>query len=337
MKMMKKLSCMFAVVLVICMMLSASAFAVNEVTYSTKSAGSVQDQAMDLFAQKLEELSGGRIVGKKYIAGTIGSEEEMAEAVAMGDLGATFAADTMIGNCANGVLGFLALPGLVKSYDDAEAAIYSEDGWLSQIISQIMEEKIGLKRLAGGDNDFRVLGVNKEIKTKADIQGVKVRCGNAWANLEFYGRAGFMPVVVASSETMSALEQGTVDGAENGLVNLRDGGYATALKYILPVNYMYSPASIIVNLDWFDSLSAEDQAIVTEAAKIAARFEIDANIKASEDLMEEMTGNGTWTKLEMNDELVSAFDAAVESMWKDAPEKYGADVIDLLLANMPQD
>ncbi|MBP5168527.1 MAG: TRAP transporter substrate-binding protein [Oscillospiraceae bacterium] len=337
MKMMKKLSCMFAVVLVICMMLSASAFAVTEVTYSTKSAGSVQDQAMDLFAQKLEELSGGRIVGKKYIAGTIGSEEEMAEAVAMGDLGATFAADTMIGNCANGVLGFLALPGLVKSYDDAEAAIYSEDGWLSQIISQIMEEKIGLKRLAGGDNDFRVLGVNKEIKTKADIQGVKVRCGNAWANLEFYGRAGFMPVVVASSETMSALEQGTVDGAENGLVNLRDGGYATALKYILPVNYMYSPASIIVNLDWFDSLSAEDQAIVTEAAKIAARFEIDANIKASEDLMEEMTGNGTWTKLEMNDELVSAFDAAVESMWKDAPEKYGADVIDLLLANMPQD
>ena len=337
MKMMKKLSCMFAVVLVICMMLSASAFAVTEVTYSTKSAGSVQDQAMDLFAQKLEELSGGRIVGKKYIAGTIGSEEEMAEAVAMGDLGATFAADTMIGNCANGVLGFLALPGLVKSYDDAEAAIYSEDGWLSQIISQIMEEKIGLKSLAGGDNDFRVLGVNKEIKTKADIQGVKVRCGNAWANLEFYGRAGFMPVVVASSETMSALEQGTVDGAENGLVNLRDGGYATALKYILPVNYMYSPASIIVNLDWFDSLSAEDQAIVTEAAKIAARFEIDANIKASEDLMEEMTGNGTWTKLEMNDELVSAFDAAVESMWKDAPEKYGADVIDLLLANIPQD
>ena len=337
MKTMKKLSCMFAVVLVICMMLSASAFAVTEVTYSTKSAGSVQDKAMDLFAEKLEEFSGGRIVGKKYIAGTIGSEEEMAEAVAMGDLGATFAADSMIGNCANGVLGFLAMPGLVTSYDEVEEYIFNDDGWLSQIISQIMEERIGVKRLAAGDNDFRVLGVNKEIKTAEDAKGVKVRCGNAWSNLEFYERSGFMPVVIAGSETMSALEQGTVDGAENGLINLRDGGYATALKYILPVNYMYSPASIIVNLDWFDSLSAEDQAIVTEAAKIAARYEIDENIKASDDLMAEMTGNGTWIELEMTDSLVAAFDAATESMWKDAPEKYGADIVETLLANMPQD
>ncbi len=333
---MKKLSCMLAVILILCMMLSASAFAVTEVTYSTKSAGSVQDKAMDLFAQKLEELSGGRIVGKKYIAGTIGGEEEMAEAVALGDLGATYAADAMIGNCANGCLGFLSLPGLVTSYEEAETALYSEDGWLSQIISNIMEEKIGVKRLAAGDNDFRVLGVNKEIKTAADIQGVKVRCGNAWANLEFYGRSGFMPVVIASSETMSALEQGTVDGAENGLINLRDGGYATALKYILPVNYMYSPASIIVNLDWYNSLSAEDQAIVSEAAKEAARFEIDENIKAGEALLQEMVDNGTWNVLEMNDELVAVFDAAVDSMWKDAPEKYGADTIELLLANMPK-
>ena len=211
---MKKLSCVLAVALVLCMMLSSSAFAAMEVTYSTKSAGSVQDQAMDLFAQKLEELSDGRIVGKKYIAGTVGGEEEMAEAVALGDLGATFAADQLIGNCANGALGFLAMPGLVTSYEEAEEAIYSEDGWLSKIISNIMEEKIGLKRLAAGDNDFRVLGVNKELKTAEDAKGVKVRCGNAWANLQFYERAGFMPVVIASSETMSALEQGTVDGAE---------------------------------------------------------------------------------------------------------------------------
>ena len=333
---MKKLSCMLAVALVLCMMLSSSAFAAMEVTYSTKSAGSVQDQAMDLFAQKLEELSDGRIVGKKYIAGTVGGEEEMAEAVALGDLGATFAADQLIGNCANGALGFLAMPGLVTSYEEAEEAIYSEDGWLSKIISNIMEKKIGLKRLAAGDKDFRVLGVNKELKTAEDAKGVKVRCGNAWANLQFYERAGFMPVVIASSETMSALEQGTVDGAENGLVNLRDGGYANALKYILPVNYMYSSASIIVNLDWFNSLSAEDQAIVKEAAEIAARFEIDTNIQASKDLMAEMTGNGTWTELEMTDSLIAAFDTASASMWDEAPEKYGADIIETLLANMPE-
>lgn len=336
MKTIKKLSCMLAIVLVLSMMLSVPAFAVTEVTYSTKSAGSVQDQAMDLFAEKLEELSGGRIVGKKYIAGTIGGEEEMAEAVALGDLGATFVADQLIGNCANGALGFLSMPGLVTSYEEAEEYIFNEEGWLSKIISNIMEEQIGLKRLAAGDNDFRVLGVNSDIKTAEDAKGIKIRSGNAWCNLEFYERAGFMPVVIPSSETMSALEQGTVDGAENGLVNLRDGGYASALKYILPVNYMYSPASIIVNLDWFNSLSAEDQAIVKEAAEIAARFEIDSNIQASKDLMTEMVANGTWEELEMTDSLVEAFDAASDSMWEDASEEFGEEIIEILLANMPQ-
>lgn len=329
-----KLSRLFAIALALCLLTAQTAFAAMEVTYSTKSAGSVQDQAMDLFAERLNELSGGRIVGKKYIAGTIGGEEELAEAVALGDLGATFAADVMIGNCANGCLGFLSMPGLVHSYEEVESSIISDDGWLSKIISSTMEERIGIKRLAAGDNAFRVLGTTKEIRTAADISGVKVRCGNSWENLELYSRSGFMPVVIAGSETMSALEQGTVDGAENGLINLRDGGYATALKYILPVNYIYAPASIIVNLDWYDSLSADDQAIVTQAAKEAARFEIDANIQAGEDLMAEMTGNGTWTELEMNDELVAVFDAAVESMWKDAPDKYGADIVATLQANM---
>lgn len=333
---MKKLALFVALVLTLSMVMASSAFAAIEVTYSTKSAGSAQDQAMDLFAQKLEELSGGRIVGKKYIAGTIGGEEEMAEAVAFGDLGATFAADTLIGNCADGVLGWTAMPGLVTSYEEAEAAIYSKDGWLSQIISEIMAEEIGLKRLAGADNNFRVLGTTKEIKSIDDLKGVKIRCGNSWENLQFYERSGAMPVVIASSETMSALEQGTVDGAENGLINLRDGGYATALSHILRVNYLYSPASIVVNLEWFESLSAEDQAIVTEAAEIAARFEIDTNIAATEQLMKEMTENGTWIELEMTEELKAAFDAAAESMWADAPEKYGAEIIEKLLANKPQ-
>ena len=334
---MKKLTLLVTLLLTLCMMVSvASAAKTIEITYSTKSAGSVQDQAMDLFAQKLEELSGGRIVGKKYIAGTIGGEEEMAEAVALGDLGATFVADVLIGNCANGCLGWLSMPGLVTSYEEAETSVFSKDGWLSKIIDETMADKIGLKRLAGGDNNFRVLGTNKEIKTAADLKGVKIRCGNSWENLQLYERAGAMPVVIAYSETMSAREQGTVDGAENGLINLRDGGYATALKYVLEVNYLYSPASIIVNLDWFESLSAEDQAIVTEAAEIAARFEIDANIAAKDALIAEMSGNGTWTMLEMNDELKAAFDAAADSMWADAPEKYGAEIIEKLLANKPQ-
>lgn len=330
---MKKLTVLVTIILALSMIMTTAMAADYEITYSTKSAGSTQDQAMDLFAQKLEELSGGRIVGKKYIAGTIGGEEELAEAVALGDLGATFAADVLIGNCAGGCLGWESLPGLVTSYDEVKANIFDKEGWISKIIDNLMETKCGLKRLAGGDNCFRVLGVNKEIVKASDLNGVKIRAGNSWENLQLYERAGAMPVVIASSETLSALEQGTVDGAENGILNLASSGIQDAISYVLEVNMMYSPASIVVNLDWFNGLSAEDQAIVTEAAQDAAVFEIQATADAIAALKEKQTASGQWTMLEMNDDLTKTFSDAAASMWVDATEKYGAEIMDQLNAN----
>lgn len=333
---MRKFVMLVTLVMVLSLVFAPGALAAveHEVTYSTKASGSIQDLAMDLFAQKLDELSGGRIVGKKYVAGTIGGEEELAEAVALGDLGATYAADVLIGNCGGGCLGWLSMPGLVSSYEDVERDVFSKDGWLYKLIDQTMAEKIGLKRLASGDNCFRVLAANKEIKTVADLNGLKVRCGNSWENLQFYERAGAIAVVVPSSETLAAIEQKTVDGAENGILNLRDSGIHNAVSYVLPVNMLYSPASIIVNLEWYNSLSDADKAIVDQAAQAAAEYEIKETRAAVDKLIADQVAAGQWTMLEMTPELTDAFKASADSMWMDATEKYGADIIDTLTSNL---
>jgi TRAP-type C4-dicarboxylate transport system substrate-binding protein len=302
-------------------------------SYSSKAANSVQDKALDVFAERLAELSGGRITGKKYIGGSVGGEEELIEAVAMGDMGATYAADIYIGNTGGGGLGWLALPGLVTSYEEAERDTYAKDGWISKLIDEYSEKKVGVKRLASGDNCFRVLATAKEIKVPADLVGLKIRCGNAWENLQLYERAGAISVVIASSETLSALEQGTVDGVENGILNLVSSGVQNAVSYVLPANQIYSSCSIIVNLKWYNSLSAEDQEIVSEAAKSAAEYEIENTRTAIQELINTQVTSGQWTMLDMTPELKEKFRQVSESMWADARKMYGSEVIDTILAH----
>jgi TRAP-type C4-dicarboxylate transport system substrate-binding protein len=190
-----------------------------------------------------------------------------------------------------------------------------------------------VKRLASGDNCFRVLGTVKEIKTPADLVGLKVRCGNSWENLQLFERAGAISVVIASSETLSALEQGTVDGVENGILNLSSSGIHNAVSYVLQVNQMYSSCSIVVNLKWYNSLSAEDQKILFEAAKNAAEYEIKNTRASIQELINTQVASGQWTMLDMTPELTEKFQQAAESMWVDARNKYGSEIIDTILAH----
>jgi TRAP-type C4-dicarboxylate transport system substrate-binding protein len=110
-------------------------------SYSSKAANSVQDKAMDVFAERLAELSGGRITGKKYIGGSVGGEEELIEAVAMGDMGATYGADVYIGNIGGGGLGWLALPGLVTSYEEVSALLMPKMVGSANLLTSIVKKR----------------------------------------------------------------------------------------------------------------------------------------------------------------------------------------------------
>lgn len=279
-------------------------------SYCVHSTSGWLDETFDLFAETLSELSGGRFVGKAYTGGTMGNEAELTDAVIMGDLTFSGPADTLVLQ-ALGLNDWSPLPGLVDGYDGAFEDLLNTDGYLAQLLNEQYGAK-GLVRLGGMDNGFRCLGTYEPIETVADLKGLKVREASSPLMVQFYENVGALPTVVDSSEVMTALEQGTVSGMTNSLVNLVNQGFLGVLPYVLEINYIYSARSFLCNADWYNALSAEDQALVDEAAKVACDW---FNEQAMADY-EAAASAAEWTVMQPSEELAAAFKASADKVWE---------------------
>lgn len=296
-------------------------------SYCVHTATGVADEAMDLFAQTLSELSDGRFVATSYAPGTMGKEAELVDAVLIGDLTFSTPADTLIFQ-ALGLDDWQSLPGLVTNYDEVNEYILNEDGYMSQIMNKQFSEN-GIVRLGGQDNGFRMIASEGPLNTPDALRGLKMRTASVWAMVTFYEGAGAIPTAVDSSEVLTALEQGTVDAVENSLFNLANQGFIDKLDNVLAVNYIYSARSILCNGEWFNALSIEDQELVRQAAKVACDF---ANIENSKQY-DELVNDSRWTVSEPTQEQIEVFDDSAKKMWDEVSNTYDPEVMEVLMSH----
>lgn len=112
----------------------------------------------------------------------------------------------------------------------------------------------------------RIFFANKELKSPADMVGMKYRIPNL-PIFEKNARAmGATPVVVAWSEYPFALMQGVVDGGECSKDAYRSAGLYESAKFVADVDYAYPVEQICFSTQFWDSLSPEDQKIIEDAA-----------------------------------------------------------------------
>lgn len=112
----------------------------------------------------------------------------------------------------------------------------------------------------------RIFFANKELKSPADMVGMKYRIPNL-PIFEKNARAmGATPVVVAWSEYPFALMQGVVDGGECSKDSYRSAGLYESAKFVADVDYAYPVEQICFSTQFWDSLSPEDQKIIEDAA-----------------------------------------------------------------------
>ncbi|WP_224654283.1 TRAP transporter substrate-binding protein DctP, partial [Escherichia coli] len=83
------------------------------------------------------------------------------------------------------------------------------------MIGDILNEK-GVELLGFGENGFRQLTNSKqEIKSPADMKGMKIRIPGINMYTDLYRALGADPTTMAFSEVFTSLQQGTINGQEN--------------------------------------------------------------------------------------------------------------------------
>lgn len=144
------------------------------------------------------------------------------------------------------------------------------DGPFGKELAEYCLKKTGLRTLAYGETGFRNFTNNvREIKSPADMKGLKFRVQPIPLYVEMVKGLGGEPTPIAWSELPNALSTGVVDGQENPVGVIYNNKLHKLQKYLVLDGHVYAADFILINDDFFQSLSENDQAIINKAARIA--------------------------------------------------------------------
>ena len=144
------------------------------------------------------------------------------------------------------------------------------DGPFGKALAEHCMQKTGLRTLAYGETGFRNFTNNvREIKTPADMKGLKFRVQPIPLYVEMVKGLGGEPTPIAWSELPNALATGVVDGQENPVGVIYNNKLHKLQKYLVLDGHVYGTDFILINDEFFQMLSPKDQAVVKKAARIA--------------------------------------------------------------------
>lgn len=87
-----------------------------------------------------------------------------------------------------------------------------------------------------------------------DFAGFKLRSPNLEGYIKVWEWMGSAPTPLAMGETYTALQQGTVDGQENSILDSQSYSFQEVCPYWILTNHVYSANTIIMDKAYFESL-----------------------------------------------------------------------------------
>ncbi|HOA93128.1 MAG TPA: DctP family TRAP transporter solute-binding subunit [Quisquiliibacterium sp.] len=169
-------------------------------------------------------------------------------------------------------LNLFSLPFFTQDHAGLDALTQGEVG---KRILQVVE-KAGVVPLAWGENGFReVTNSKREIRTPADMKGLKFRVVGSPIFNDTFTALGANPTQMTWADAQPALASGAVEGQENPLhIFMAAKLHTLGQKFITRWGYVADPLIYVVNRDVWESWTPADREIVRQAAIDAGRQEV---------------------------------------------------------------
>lgn len=226
-------------------------------------------QAAKQFAADMEKATGGKMKIAVIANQALGPDPQMLGALQGGvQEFYTGSALALLGQVKE--LGFQDVPFLFNTEAEAHAVF---DGPVGQYLNDKLNG-VGIHVLGWWENGFRhITNSRRPVNKLDDLKGLKLRTQPNPLTLDAFKAIGANASPLPWSELFVALETKAFDGQENPVVLMYTQRFYEVQKYMTLSGHVYSPLIFAVSKKFWDSLSADEQRMMTAAAQSATAFQ----------------------------------------------------------------
>ena len=219
-------------------------------------------QAIERFADEVNEKTDGRVRIRIFPNAQLGSETESMEQVMAGVIAMTKVSSPMLATYNEGYHTF----GLPYIFNDT-ASFYKVMGSPEMrdfFMSTHDDGFMTLTYYTSGARSFYT--VDKPIRTPADLKGLKIRVQDMKSQTDMIEAMGGSPVAMGYGDVYTSLQTGIIDGTENNETALTTGKHGEICKVFSLDQHAMIPDALVISSKVWDTIAPRDQQIFIDAA-----------------------------------------------------------------------
>lgn len=238
-------------------------------------------------AEEVKAATDGRVEIQINAGGLLGDERGTVEMAMNGDVDIATAANSVMTSWIP-EMSVLEQAFLWDNADQAHAAV---DGPVGELIEKAAEAQ-GVHVIGYMESGFRNTFSKDPITSIDDFSGVKIRTMQSPAQLAAFESFGAMPVALPAGEQFTALQQGTIDAAENATVNMQANRFYEVIKNHTTTEHNFVYILLVMSDKAWQSIPDDVRPAFLEGVQAGYQAEREYLVEANTTAADELKSNG---------------------------------------------
>lgn len=226
-------------------------------------------QTAQRFADRIAELSGGKMKVIHHHSGALGGEREVAQQIQLGSVHfgpiTTAPLSTLIPE-----MSVFQLPYIFRDYDHVFKALDGSDT-LGNYYDKVLDAR-GLKLVGFIAAGYRGIYGHYPINGLADIKGKKIRVQEDKILVATFKALGMISTPIAFPEVATSLQTKVIDFAEGGINTYYHNKFYDVVKNVADVRHTHQAVALIMAKASYQKLDAAGRKVVADAWIDARKF-----------------------------------------------------------------
>ncbi|NLY80740.1 MAG: TRAP transporter substrate-binding protein [Lysinibacillus sp.] len=291
---------------------------------------SVKGKSADYFAQLVDEKTEGRVKVEVYPSSQLYGDADELDALVSGNVHMIAPSVTKMVKI-DPRWQYVDMPYLFK--DDEHVKRFFDSEVAQDLFNSEQLAQNDIMGMAFWPNGFKHFSNNKHPLVKPeDFKGLKFRTQAGQVLEAQFEALGAGSATISFGETYAALQQGTVDGAENPFNNFDTMKFYEVQPYLSTTQHGRLDYAIFVNKSYWESMPEDLRVLVEEALAEATEYAQSLAAEENAKSFEKIKELGTVEVYEMSDEEREALREALQPVYDKFTDVITQELIDGITA-----